>query len=668
MAEHRLGRRRSAGAALHDGHIRAVEAQAAAADDRLRGGEQAAGSLAEVAFAVQLAAVEQHLVDACHLGCRGEQPGIAGHAAQAGRRLVVDVAAQVLPAEEVVERRGHDFSLGEALQGQEEGALQAHRGVKLLVEVEVHGQAGDVLYHLLQQDEAQVAVHVALALQRTGGNGAQDAVLEALVQPQAVGHVQRVGLGLHGGHHAFLELEVRAVITVLAHLRAVPLVHPALGVGSVHRIGVDGLHVEADVGRQAGLVQQQFAEGDVAFVGAPQEGEVLRGLVFQLQPAFIVEFHHGKQRGGGLGQRGQVEQVGGSHRRAVHGRMHTEAFVVHRVPVLHHQHAATRIGTCLQPLPGNLVDALQHVGLHAVIVRHQGAAFRARHDVAARTCRKQPPDAHRQPPVCLRLAEQHLRHMRLQVRFGRVCQHHRAGLLQCRRQQRQRPVGREAGIDHRPGQVQPGKECHIVIAHIRNARQADNHPAVGRKGFAHLGTLVPARLPRQAVDIRHALLPHGRHESRILGRFAHAKDGNLRAVGSQGQYVEVIVQHGHRSLAQPGRQVLGFLRADAVAQPADLQLGLLAAQTQQIFIGQHLAAPFVDNRFRKLAGTHRRHQFVRRLLGRKLYQQHVVSRQHGGGIAAGSGGHTLHVERIGKHQSPETQLVFQQGGHHLRRQ
>ena len=523
---------------------------------------------------------------------------MAGHSAQESRRLVVDVAAQVLPAEEVVERRGHDVRLRVALQGQEEGALQTHRGVELFIQVQVHGQLGDVLHHLLQQDEAQVAVHVAFALEPGTGNGAQHVVLEVLVQPHALGYGQGVGGALLVGHHAPLELEVRTIVTVLAHLRLVPLVLPTLGIRAVHRMGVDGIHIEADVGRQTGLMEQQLADDDVALVRAPQEGKVLGGLVVQLQLAFIVQLHHGKQRSRGLGQRGEVEHVGSPYPGAVHRRVHAKALVVHRMAVFQYQDAATRVGACLQSLQGHLVDALQHVRLHAVIIGHQRPGLHARHNVAPRTCGKQPPDTHGQPSIGSGLTEQHLCHMSLYIGLGRMGQHHRTGLLQSRRKQRQWPVRRKAGIYHRCRKVQIGQESYIVITNIGETCQTDYHAIITHQGLTHLGPHIAIGIPRQTVNIGHTLLLHGQHEGGVFGLLpAHAEHGNLSAAGCQRQYIEVVVEHGDRRFAQPGSQVAGFLRIDAMAKAAYLQLALLAPQAKQVFIRQHLPAFLIDKCF-----------------------------------------------------------------------
>ena len=123
----------------------------------------------------------------------------------------------------------------------------------------------------------------------TAGYPIQNGLLEVIVQPHAIGHMQPMRAGLLIGHQALLELEVRAIIAVLTHLRVVPFVFPALRIWSMHGIGVDGLHIETDVRSQTRLMQQQLANGNVTLVRTAQEGEIGRSLVVQFQLAFIIE-------------------------------------------------------------------------------------------------------------------------------------------------------------------------------------------------------------------------------------------------------------------------------------------------------------------------------------------------------------------------------------------
>lgn len=103
--------------------VGAIEAQATAAQGGGLSGEKLAGRFTDIAFAVPLAIVEQHLVEASYLLGGGEEAGAARYAAMKGSYLIVYIAMYHLLAEEAVVGCWCNLGLVETLHGLEAGAL-----------------------------------------------------------------------------------------------------------------------------------------------------------------------------------------------------------------------------------------------------------------------------------------------------------------------------------------------------------------------------------------------------------------------------------------------------------------------------------------------------------------------------------------------------------------
>ena len=211
-----------------------VEAQASAAVGRLSSDEEATGLFAQQALVLEGTAINQHLVDAAQLLGRSKESGMTSHTTHTGCSFIMHKAAEVAPTQEVAKGSRHNFRLRILLQREEEGALQSHGLVKLTLHVGIEWHTGQFLYHLLQQDEAQVTIHIAGHTQVTMDDLLHHLLAKALVEPEAVGHLQ--GMGGRGGIRgdSLLEAEVATPVAVFTHPGVVPLIDPALHVGTMY--------------------------------------------------------------------------------------------------------------------------------------------------------------------------------------------------------------------------------------------------------------------------------------------------------------------------------------------------------------------------------------------------------------------------------------------------
>ncbi len=109
----------------------------------------------------QLSPVQIELPQRGHVGGGAEEPGVAGHAAQRGRVLVVHLALQPSPPPGAVPGGGDVLGGGGRIARAKSGGLQAQRLQDQLPQGDVQGAPGDADDGLAQQDEPQVAVEDA---------------------------------------------------------------------------------------------------------------------------------------------------------------------------------------------------------------------------------------------------------------------------------------------------------------------------------------------------------------------------------------------------------------------------------------------------------------------------------------------------------------------------
>ena len=181
------------------------------------------------------------------------------------------IATQVLTTQEVVCSRRHYLFFGVFLQRQVHCTLQAHRRIELLSQIEVHRQLDNWLYHLLQQDKAEITVHIPLTVHFATGNLLQDGILKALIQPHLISYMQVVNRWFFLRHQSFLELEIRTIIAMFAYPRAMPFIHPTLGIRSMHGVWVDSLQIETNIRRQARLVKKQVLNRNILLIRTSQK-------------------------------------------------------------------------------------------------------------------------------------------------------------------------------------------------------------------------------------------------------------------------------------------------------------------------------------------------------------------------------------------------------------
>ena len=96
---------------------------------------------------------------------------------------------------------------------------------------------------------------------------------------------------------------------------------------------------------------------------------------------------------------------------------------------------------------------------------------------------------------------------------------------------------------------------------------------------------------------------------------------------------------------------------DTLCQSVGSYWSWAVAQSHQVFVSQHLAATGINQLLAQCSPVDSLHQLLYRLLGGSLHQQHVVASLQGLDVALRFALHPLHVERIGKEQTLEAQLL-----------
>ncbi len=267
---------------------RRIDIPAEAAQHRLVGRALRLGELfdsrrADDAHAVQLAAVEQHLREFCQVIGGGEHAGVSGHSAHAAGGGVMDHPAQ------------RNLALGHALGGRdaghqlgrriEHGVGHAQRLEDVVVRVIRNHLPAEAMDQLAHQDEIDIAIDEVCAGRAGGLDG--------------VRHLQR-------------------------------------GLVAAPRL------VQREIGRQAGEMRHQVANGDLAVArpGIPGCHWVMRSFRRNLPSSKSLI-----QGGGGghhLGERGEIEDGVRRHRLHLghHGAVAVRLSVNHLAVVPHYQHGA----------------------------------------------------------------------------------------------------------------------------------------------------------------------------------------------------------------------------------------------------------------------------------------------------------------------------------------
>ena len=347
-----------------------------------------------------------------------------------------------------------------------------------------------------------------------------------------------------------------------------------------------------------------------------------------------------------------------------------EALVVDGFPILPYQDAAAGVGTRFQTTASDAVDALQDVGFHAVVIGQYLCVSLALADIHAFASREEPPCAHRETSVGIRLGKEHPRDVALHVRLISVRQHHGIGLGEGGRHQRKQTIGGEKRIYQRGAEIQAFEKSHVSIAHIVNPGDADHHTAIRRQLLPHGLLLFGRGIPRQAEAI-HAFMPlHCRNKSGVNLSRPHAEQGDATPIGSgRKRYdVEIVVHHGDGCPAQGGSQLLRLGGADALLHVFQRDFLWLTAQPEAVFPRQHPTAVRVHIGFGEGALADGVHHLVHGFRGVILHQKHIVARADGFSEIAGHVRHAFHIQRVGEYQALEAHLVLQEASNDGSRQ
>lgn len=356
--------------------VQLIRSRATATSNKFLHHGRATNYLARRALTVRFATIRRRLVGLYRLFNHERGSYVAKRPARTNDDLIVRVSTCVLTARRIVKYHKRSFHFNRLHRERGRDALRSRQNVRLANGMRVRQRLHRLLRCLLRRRRTGITMGVAFTVRLTLNCPLGSEVLRALIRPRTVYRIRNVSQYVLIKRRPFPRLGVKAVVTVLTCLHAVPLIRPALKMQTICQVQICSIRMRTSVKEGPQFIRRGFTSNGIPLITVTRRKRVDKGLIVRFCLTLVVRFRSNGRHDHDLNRQDRVGGIQEASDDNVLVEINSRTFIVCQRSIFPRRRTTAEVDSHFRSLSNGNVSALRRVQLRTMVFQGDLPQFR----------------------------------------------------------------------------------------------------------------------------------------------------------------------------------------------------------------------------------------------------------------------------------------------------